>query len=96
VNSTVRGPAIIGAGTRSSNSYVGPYSSIGVDCEIIDSEIEHSVVLEQSRIVGIPGSPTRSSAATPRCVRTQRAPGDPPDARRPLPPRVEEERPWPP
>ncbi len=24
------------------------------DCEIIDSEVEHSVVLEHSRIIGVP------------------------------------------
>jgi glucose-1-phosphate thymidylyltransferase len=54
VNSRVRGPAIIGAKTRLVNTYVGPYTSIAGECEIIDTEIEHSVVLERSRIVGIP------------------------------------------
>jgi glucose-1-phosphate thymidylyltransferase len=53
VNSRVRGPAIIGAGTKLVNSYVGPYSSIAAHCEIIDSELDHSVVLERSRITGI-------------------------------------------
>ena len=52
--SRVRGPAIIGAGTRIVNSYVGPYTSVAAGCEIIDSEIEHSVILENSRIVNIP------------------------------------------
>jgi glucose-1-phosphate thymidylyltransferase len=50
-NSTVRGPAIIGEGTRIVDSYVGPFSAIGNDCEILHSEIDHSVVLEQSRII---------------------------------------------
>jgi glucose-1-phosphate thymidylyltransferase len=54
VNSRVRGPAIIGAGTRLENTYVGPYTSIAGDCLIIDTEIEHSVVLERSRIIGVP------------------------------------------
>jgi glucose-1-phosphate thymidylyltransferase len=53
VNSRVRGPAIIGPGTTLVNSYIGPYSSIAGGCEIIDSELDHSVVLERSRIVGI-------------------------------------------
>jgi glucose-1-phosphate thymidylyltransferase len=53
VNSSVRGPAVIGRGTRLVNTYVGPYTSIGARCELIDAEIEHSVVLEQSRIVGV-------------------------------------------
>ena len=52
-NSTVRGPAIIGANTRLVNTYIGPFTSIANDCEIIDAEIEHSVVLERSRIVGV-------------------------------------------
>jgi glucose-1-phosphate thymidylyltransferase len=52
-NSTVRGPSIIGARTRIVNSWVGPFSAVGDDCEVIDSEIEHSVVLEGSRIVGV-------------------------------------------
>jgi len=51
--STVRGPAIIGANTKLVNAYVGPFTSIANDCEIVDSEIEHSVVLERSRIVGV-------------------------------------------
>ncbi len=53
VNSIVRGPAIIGARTRLVDTYVGPYTSIDVDCELIDAEIEHSVVLAQSRIEGV-------------------------------------------
>jgi glucose-1-phosphate thymidylyltransferase len=53
VNSVVRGPAIIGQRTRLVDTYVGPYSSIAEDCELIDAEIEHSVVLAASRIVGV-------------------------------------------
>ncbi len=53
VRSRVRGPAIIGAGTRVENSYVGPYTSIAAGCQIVDSELDHSVVLEGSQIVGI-------------------------------------------
>jgi glucose-1-phosphate thymidylyltransferase len=51
VRSTVRGPAIIGEGTRVEDSFVGPFTSIYYGCEIIRSEIEHSIVLAQSRIV---------------------------------------------
>ena len=53
VNSVVRGPAAIAAGTRIVNSYVGPYSSIGPGCTVTDAEIEHSVVLANSRIEGV-------------------------------------------
>ena len=50
INSTVRGPAIIGERTRVINSYIGPFTSIYFDCEIENSEIEHSVILEQSSV----------------------------------------------
>lgn len=54
VNSTIRGPAIIGERTRIENAFVGPYTSIYHDCEIRNCEIEHSVVLENSHIVDAP------------------------------------------
>jgi glucose-1-phosphate thymidylyltransferase len=44
--SVVRGPAIIGSGARIIHGYVGPFTSIGADVEIRDTEIEHSIVLE--------------------------------------------------
>jgi glucose-1-phosphate thymidylyltransferase len=53
IRSVVRGPAIIGPDATLINSYVGPYTSIGANCELHDAEIEHSVVLERSRIVGV-------------------------------------------
>jgi glucose-1-phosphate thymidylyltransferase len=43
--SIVRGPAIIGAGTRIIDSYVGPYTAIDEDVTIERSEIEHSIIL---------------------------------------------------
>ena len=55
IGSRIRGPAIIGERTRVVNSYIGPYTSIADDCEIRDSELDHSVVLEGSRIVGVRG-----------------------------------------
>jgi len=53
--SRVRGPAIIGERTKVINSFVGPFTSIGADCEIRDSDVDHSVVFEGSRIIGIAG-----------------------------------------
>ena len=53
IRSKIRGPAIIGTDTRIEGSYVGPFTSIAHDCEIIDSELDHSVVLDCSRIVGV-------------------------------------------
>jgi len=54
INSVIRGPAIIGEDTRIVNAYVGPFTSIYHDCLIESSEIEHSIVLENCRIVDIP------------------------------------------
>lgn len=54
VNSTIRGPAIIGERTRIENAFVGPYTSIYHDCVIRNCEIEHSIVLEHSRIADTP------------------------------------------
>jgi glucose-1-phosphate thymidylyltransferase len=48
INSVIRGPSIIGANTRIVNAYVGPFTSINHDCVIQDSEIERSIVLENS------------------------------------------------
>jgi glucose-1-phosphate thymidylyltransferase len=53
VNCRVRGPAVIGAGTRLVDSYVGPYSSISAQCHIERSELDHSVVLEGCRLADI-------------------------------------------
>jgi len=46
----VRGPAIIGGGTRISDSYIGPYTAIDRDVVITGSEVEHSIVLAGSSI----------------------------------------------
>jgi glucose-1-phosphate thymidylyltransferase len=54
INSTIRGPAIIGEQTRIINSYVGPFTSIYHHCLIEGSEVEHSIMLEQSVIRDLP------------------------------------------
>jgi glucose-1-phosphate thymidylyltransferase len=48
--SVVRGPVIIGSNCRISNSYIGPYTSIGDGCELKDAEIEGSIVMDGSKI----------------------------------------------
>jgi glucose-1-phosphate thymidylyltransferase len=35
------------------NSYIGPYTSVGNNCTVADSEIEHSVLLDGSSIADI-------------------------------------------
>ncbi len=49
-NSIIRGPAIIGTETEIINSYIGPSTAIQERCRIIQTEIEHSIVLEGSEI----------------------------------------------
>ncbi|HET7087193.1 MAG TPA: glucose-1-phosphate thymidylyltransferase [Anaerolineae bacterium] len=54
VNSRIRGPVIIGEETRIVDSFIGPFTSIYHHCLIQHSEIEHCIVLENTRIVDIP------------------------------------------
>ncbi|HZR98694.1 MAG TPA: glucose-1-phosphate thymidylyltransferase [Chloroflexota bacterium] len=54
-NSVIRGPAIIGPGTRLHDAYIGPFTSIDHDCLIEACEIEHSIVLDGSRLIDVPG-----------------------------------------
>ncbi len=47
---TVRGPVVIGAGCRLSDTFVGPYTAISDGVVVEHAEIEHSIILENSRI----------------------------------------------
>ena len=42
----IRGPVVIGEGCKIENSYIGPYTSIGSEVEIYNTEIEHSIVFD--------------------------------------------------
>jgi glucose-1-phosphate thymidylyltransferase len=53
--STVRGPAIIGAGSQITDAYIGPYSAIGDHVTIERAEIEHSIVLSGSSVRDLDG-----------------------------------------
>ena len=46
----MRGPAVIGAGCRLRDAYVGPYTSIGHDVVIEGAEVEHSIVMPEASI----------------------------------------------
>ena len=54
VNSVISGPAIIGEGTVVRDAYVGPFTSIGPACRIIESEIAGSVIMEGATIEHVP------------------------------------------
>lgn len=49
--SSVRGPAVIGAGTVVTDSFIGPFSAIGRRCLISGSEVEHAVILDDCKVV---------------------------------------------
>ncbi len=55
VKSVIRGPAIIGRGAMIENAYVGPFTAVGDQVVIRESEVEHSIILEGSSICGIGG-----------------------------------------
>lgn len=50
IDSIVKGPAVIGEGSTIENSYIGPYTSIGENCELENTEIADSVILDSCKI----------------------------------------------
>jgi glucose-1-phosphate thymidylyltransferase len=52
---TVRGPAIVGAGAKLCDCYIGPYTAIGEDCQISKAEVEHSILLSGSSVCDLDG-----------------------------------------
>jgi glucose-1-phosphate thymidylyltransferase len=51
--SVLRGPCIIGEGVRIIDSYIGPFTSVGPSTQIIASEVENSIILEECTIENI-------------------------------------------
>ena len=50
-NSVIKGPAIIGRNCIIEDGYIGPYTSIGNNCKIINSEAEDSVVMDGAMLL---------------------------------------------
>lgn len=46
----IRGPVAIGKGCKIEASYIGPYTSIGNEVEVYNTELEHSVVFDYADI----------------------------------------------
>jgi glucose-1-phosphate thymidylyltransferase len=74
-NSTVRGPAVIGADSVVVDSYIGPYTAIAPDCEVVHSEIEHSILLAGAVVRDLPSRMEASLLG--RGVKISRADGLP-------------------
>ncbi len=51
--SRIVGPVIIGARSKVTGSYIGPFTAVAEDCAIDDSEIEYSIVLARASIRGV-------------------------------------------
>ncbi|MFI6321276.1 glucose-1-phosphate thymidylyltransferase [Nonomuraea sp. NPDC050556] len=51
--SRIVGPVIIGPGARITDSYIGPFTSVGADCVVDRSEIEYSILLPRASIHGV-------------------------------------------
>ncbi len=55
IDSVVRGPVIIGKNVIIEKSYIGPYTSLGDNVRVENSEIEASIVMKDCVIRNIPG-----------------------------------------
>lgn len=53
IQSSIRGPVIIGENCHIENAFVGPYTSINHNVTIVASEVEHSIILENCTILNI-------------------------------------------
>lgn len=54
LRSTVRGPAYIGAGAHIEGSFIGPYTSVGRNAQIISSEVEYSILMDEAQVYRLP------------------------------------------
>lgn len=50
INSTIRGPVVIGENCHIENCFIGPYSSIADNVRLIQADLEHSVLLEGTEV----------------------------------------------
>lgn len=53
-DSLIRGPAIIGSGAHIRNAFIGPFSAIGANCRVVDTELENSILMPSCDIQGVP------------------------------------------
>lgn len=53
INSTIRGPVIIGEDCQIENCFIGPFTSIANQVILQNADLEHSVILRSAQILGI-------------------------------------------
>ena len=68
------GPAIIGAGARLRDCYIGPYTAVGEDCTITGAEVEHSILLAGCTVCDLDGRMESSLLGPQRHGPPRRAP----------------------
>ncbi len=74
VRSTVRGPAVIGAGAHLEDVHIGPFTSVAADCRLERCEVEYSVLMERCEISDVPRLEGSLLGRDVRVGRTQRRP----------------------
>lgn len=52
--STIRGPVHVAKGAIIEDSYVGPYTSVGSGTQVIRSEVEYSILLQEAEVRDLP------------------------------------------
>ena len=53
INCTIRGPVIIGSDCQLENCFIGPYSSVADQVRLIEADLEHSVILQGAKVLGV-------------------------------------------
>ncbi|MCX6714656.1 MAG: hypothetical protein NTX72_02490 [Candidatus Uhrbacteria bacterium] len=46
----IRGPVVIGENCEITSSYIGPYTAIGNNVKVCDTEVEHSIIFDGATI----------------------------------------------
>lgn len=54
-NSTIRGPVTVAENCVIEDSYVGPFTAIDANTQVVRTEVEHSIVLADCSLQGVPG-----------------------------------------
>ena len=53
--SVIVGPAVIGSGARITDSYIGPYTSIGERARVEGTEVERSIIASGASVMHVGG-----------------------------------------
>jgi glucose-1-phosphate thymidylyltransferase len=53
LNCRIRGPVIIGKNCYLEHCFIGPYSSIADNVTLVDADLDHSVILQGAKVMGV-------------------------------------------